>query len=242
MYSYSKDEVLKRCEEEIACPELFYSKALVNWTSCVNDEDDKITPCTEIIAGFLCEKENIERIKNIEKSARENFNTDHNTIVDFNSPRKEENIAKGLLGLSKEIGGFDYIGKIIAYQIPLKANLKDPKGKIDLLSYRENDKTAVVLELKKPVTDETMLRCVLEAYTYKQMLPLENLKKSIKELEDCQEIVACPLVFKGEESRPYVEYLEMKAGKRPLLKKLMNEVLHVKPYFIEVNRIKIVDD
>ena len=56
------------------------------------------------------------------------------------------------------------VGRVIDYQTPLKNRRSDKAGKIDLLSY---DGISVrILELKEPDSDETMLRCVLEGYTY----------------------------------------------------------------------------
>lgn len=72
---------------------------------------------------------------------------------------------------------FDVIGKIIDYQTPLKDIQTDKAGKIDLLAYNENEKTLRILELKKLDSKETMLRCVLEAYTYLKIVDKAKLLK-----------------------------------------------------------------
>ena len=83
-------------------------------------------------------------------------------IKDENSNREEEKIAMKLFDASQDKGRiFDKIGKIIDYQTPLKNVQKDDVGKIDLLAYNEKEKTLKILELKKPDSKETMLRCVL---------------------------------------------------------------------------------
>ena len=77
------------------------------------------------------------------------------------SNRDEEWIAKEMC--SKV---FAHIGKVIDFQTPLKNISSDEAGKIDLLSYNKDENIAYILELKKPDSDETLLRCALEAYTY----------------------------------------------------------------------------
>jgi len=101
-------------------------------------------------------------------------------IKDENSNREEEKIAMKLFHSSQNQGKvFDIIGKIIDYQTPLKNVQTDDAGKIDLLAYneKENPKTLRILELKKPDSEETMLRCVLEAYTYLKVVDKDKLLK-----------------------------------------------------------------
>jgi hypothetical protein len=83
------------------------------------------------------------------------------------------------------------------YQLPLK-NVQTDKatGKIDLMTY--NGKNLYLLELKKPDSRETMLRCVLEAYTYSKIIDQKKLLADF-DLPDTTKIVPCPLVFKGGE-------------------------------------------
>ena len=114
------------------------------------------------------------------------------------------------------------IGNIIDYQTPLKNKRTDIAGKIDLLSYDGN--CLRVLELKKPFSDETMLRCVLEGYTYLKTVDAAKLLDNF-ELPANTKVVACPFVFKY--GKQYQAMLE----KRPHLYKLM-EMLESKPYYI----------
>lgn len=76
---------------------------------------------------------------------------------------------------------YPYIGKIIDYQTPLKNSLKDPAGKIDLLSWNKDKKQAYIIEFKVPKADdkarqETLLRCILEIETYSRILDFNKLK------------------------------------------------------------------
>lgn len=114
---------------------------------------------------------------------------------DNDSNREEEKIAMKLFDLSQNQGKvFDIIGKIIDYQTPLKDIQTDKAGKIDLLAYNEEEKTLRILELKRPDSNETMLRCVLEAYTYLKVVDKAKLLKDFGLPEDT-EIKACPFVF-----------------------------------------------
>ena len=104
---------------------------------------------------------------------------------------------------SKNGMGYDFIGEIIDYQTPLKNRRSDIAGKIDLLSY---DGTYLrVLELKKPDSDESMLRCVLEGYTYMKTLDCEKIVCEWN-LPIDTEVKASPLVFKPSDQ--YNEMLE----------------------------------
>lgn len=114
------------------------------------------------------------------------------------------------------------VGKILDYQVPLKNKQSDQAGKIDLLAY--DGSILRVLELKKPDTQETMLRCVLEGYTYLRTVDTVKLTADFDILADTP-VKASPFVF--ENSLPHQEYLD----ERPNLKKLM-ELLDSEPFFI----------
>mgnify|MGYP000743945152 FL=1 len=90
--------------------------------------------------------------------------------------RKEEILAKLLFYQ----GNVDGLGYIFDYQTPLKATKNDSYGKIDLLGYNKDDKCYSVIELKyRPSgSEETLLRCVLEAYTYYRLLDIKQIKSA----------------------------------------------------------------
>ncbi len=99
--------------------------------------------------------------------------------------RKEEILAKLLFYQ----GNVDGLGYIFDYQTPLKATQNDSYGKIDLLGYNKDDKCYSVIELKyRPSgSEETLLRCVLEAYTYYRLLDIKQIN-SAKEHEGIQQL------------------------------------------------------
>ena len=82
-----------------------------------------------------------------------------------------------------------------------------------------------ILELKEPDSYETMLRCVLEGYTYMKTVDVKRLIKDFGLSEDVR-IQACPLVFKGG-----LQWQEMQE-ERPNLRKLM-KILNSTPFYLE---------
>ena len=130
---------------------------------------------------------------------------------------------------------FDIIGKIIDYQTPLKDIQTDKAGKIDLLAYNENEKTLRILELKKPDSKETMLRCVLEAYTYLKIVDKVKLLKDF-ELPENTTIKACPFVFYNGEQ--YKEMQQDREHLKKLIEKLGIEVIYLKEKNEEYSIVK----
>lgn len=82
-----------------------------------------------------------------------------------------------------------------------------------------------ILELKKPDSDETMLRCVLEGFTYLKMLDAEKLLADFELLLSTR-VIACPFVFWGGCQNNEIN------EDRPWLKKVM-KLLNSKPYYIK---------
>lgn len=102
-------------------------------------------------------------------------------------------------------------------------------GEIDLLSVNEDEKIVYLLELKKKESKapETMLRCVLESYTYYKIVDRDSLLKEFG--KQGYEIRISPLVFMGNEQ--YNEWVDMNNGNRPYLKALMQKLRAV-PFFL----------
>jgi len=134
------------------------------------------------------------------------------------SNREEELIAMAMF----RQGEISSLGKILDYQTPLKNKRTDKAGKIDLLSY---DGTMLrILELKEPDSSETMLRCVLEGFTYLQTVDKKKLLEDFN-LSATTVVKASPFVFSGG-----VQGKEFNED-RPALKKLM-QLMDSKPFFI----------
>ena len=225
MSIYSKDEIIKKLE--VAKSEMwkFYSQDFVNYRGKTSDKERDYY--TEIIAKWLLD--NIELFNDIKMISRESsykVDSHDGKIKNEKSEREEEIIAMKLFDFSQNQGKvFDIIGKIIDYQTPLKNVQTDKAGKIDLLAYNESKKTLRILELKKPDSEETMLRCVLEAYTYLKVVDKAKLLKDFG-LPENTKIKACAFVFYGGEQHQEMQKNKENLGE--LIKKLDIEIIYLK--------------
>ena len=220
---YSKDEIIKMMEEAKSDMKNFYKKEFVNYSGETSDTKEYYT---EIIAEWLLDNFYLfDTIKMISRESSYKVKTHDGKIKDEKSNHEEEKIAMELFDYSQNKGvTFDIIGKIIDYQTPLKNVQKDDVGKIDLLAYNENEKTLRILELKRPDSKETMLRCVLEAYTYLKIVDKTKLLKDFGLPEDTV-IKACPFVFYGKEQ--YREMQQDREHLKDLIEKLGIEVIYL---------------
>ena len=232
---YSKNEIL----EEIQDMGNFYKRKVVNYRGTTSDSKEYYT---EVVAEWILKNIYLfDHIKPItrEKSYKVDSHDGKNKNNDSN--REEEKIAMKLFDLSQNQGKvFEIIGKIIDYQTPLKDIQTDKAGKIDLLAYneKENPKTLRILELKKLDSKETMLRCVLEAYTYLKIVDKAKLLKDFGLPEDTI-VKACAFVFYDGK-----QHQEMKDGREKLeelIEKLDIEVIYLKEENREYSVVKKYD-
>ena len=231
---YSKEEIIKKLEASKSEMGQFYSEDFLNY---ISETSDKEGDYTEIIAGWLLD--NIELFNEIKLITREKsykVKTHDGIIKNEESKREEEKIAMKLFDSSKNRGKvFDIIGKIIDYQTPLKNVRGDKAGKKDLLAYNENEKTLRILELKRPDSKETMLRCVLEAYTYLKVVDKAKLLKDFG-LPENTVIKACPFVF--YDGKQHKEMQQNRENLGQLIKELGIEVIYLKEENGEYSVIK----
>jgi len=224
---YSKNEILEMIENAKFDIRSFYKQDFVNYAGKTKDSKEYYT---EIIAEWLLSHVDLfNKIKLINREGSYRIESHDGKIINQESNRAEEKIAMKLFDYSQNKGEiFDKIGKIIDYQIPLKNIQTDDAGKIDLLAYNEDTDTLRILELKKSDSKETMLKCLLEVYTY---LKIVNKVKLLKDFGLPKDTIvkASPLVFfEG------MQYKEMQEDRKNL-KKLM-EKMEIEPvYLIEEN-------
>ena len=157
----------------------FYKSAVVNYKGNVTGSKDLYS---EVIAKTLINDNFIKDWLNLIPARPDHFkinhpNTDENVDALKITNRKEEILAK-LLFYQHEVAGLGYI---FDYQTPLKKTRNDSYGKIDLLGYNTDDKCYSVIELKyRPSgSEETLLRCVLEAYTYYRLLDIKQINSAV---------------------------------------------------------------
>lgn len=229
--SYSREDILRKCQSAFEDIRTFYKQPFINYNGKTEDTNEYYT---EVIAEFLCN--NLSTfINGFPKITREaSYETEgHDGHFDEDTPREEERIAMEMYNQSHQGVRYNFIGDIIDYQTPLKNRRSDVAGKIDLLSY--NGSTVYILELKKPDSDESMLRCVLEGYTYMQTVDKTKLLEDFG-LSKENVIKASPFVFKDK-----IQHKQMKEN-RPHLFRLM-QLLDSKPYYItKENNIYMVGE
>lgn len=161
----------------------FYKAPIINHKGHVTGKSKvNNTRYSEVIADTLVSKDYIKTWLELQPLRPNHFDTGHNHSenVDMNklqiSNRKEEILAK-LLFYQREVKDLGYI---FDYQTPLKKVRSNSYGKIDLLGYNSKDKCYSIIELKyRPSgSDETILRCVLEAYTYYKLFDLNQIEST----------------------------------------------------------------
>ena len=217
---YIKEEIINKLEN-LKDISTLYKEDFINYRGKTTDTDEKYT---EVIADWLLNNFNL--FGNIQKITRkssykvETHDGKHNP----ESNRKEEIIAMEIFNQSS----LNILGKVLDYQTPLKDKQGDEAGKIDIVSYDENNKIVYLLELKREDSKETMLRCVLEIYTYLKTLDGDKFLSDFNLPKDTK-IKASPLVFlNGSQHKEMIEV------DNKFLKQLMDK-LDIEPFYIVKN-------
>ena len=183
MSKYSRKDTIDALNEAFKTLDTLYKARCVNW--CGRCKEGEYY--TEIISEELSKR--IDNF-NISKITRDSYFQNHSGEIKAFTNRGEEILAKSLL--DKKIEG---IGEIFDYQIPLKKSQKDTGvGKIDLVSI-DGDKLRLI-EIKAEDAKDTLLRCVLEAYTYSKQLDSDRFKREYTEKKE--------IAFGNEEPIPTV--------------------------------------
>lgn len=186
--AYKEEQIIQNLEEAAKNIATFYQLKCINYRGKSNEGKYY----TEIIAEWCLQHldlfEGIEVIKREENYKTRSREKPQKTYTN----RKEEDMAKEM----KKSGEIKNIGEILDYQVPLKARRQDNAGKIDLLALDRENKCLRILELKRPDSSETLLRCVLEGFTYLKLVDKEKLKGEYipNEIKGDIEVVANPLV------------------------------------------------
>lgn len=218
---YTREDIIRECKKEIANISTFYKQDFINYRGKTSDTDEYFT---EVVAEFICDHvDEFDNIKQISRKSPYKLES-HDGEYDETSNREEEITAMQMFNYCKDGSAYDFIGQIIDYQTPLKNSSKDKAGKVDLLSVK--DDTMYVLELKKKYSKETMLRCVMEGYTYLKTVDKEKLIEDFGKEGIVKKVYASPLVF-----RKMSQWKEMQEN-RPQLFRLM-KLLESKVFYID---------
>ena len=194
---YSKVGFLELLRKAVGDVDSFYAQNFLNYRGVINDTKE----CYEnITAEFVLE--NLAAFENIRVINRQSsYKTDgHEQLIPDNDKiseikkgavrRQEEWLAKSMYGKN-----YENLGRVIDFQVPIKDVRGNIAGKIDLISFSENDSALYLLEFKKPDSKETLLRCVLEAYTYYKQVNHAKLLSDF-ELPEHSNVIPAVLIYK----------------------------------------------
>jgi hypothetical protein len=218
----AEKEVIKILESELLNIENLYKSKCVNW--CGKTKDTYIYS-TEIISNRISKKL-FNEIKEIERKETY-FTGNHDGKINNNSNRHEENFAKQITGITLK-----GLGYIMDYQVPLKNKKSDNVGKLDLISFDKKTMSLYLIELKYGKNKETLLRAILESYTYYKIIKanklIEDYSESInsisKEVINPSEISVKSAVLLIPNCKAHRELTEISEDKRPELKKLIKNL------------------
>lgn len=228
---YIKQKTIKKLNAFKESMDHLYNAHFINWSGKTEDSKEFYT---EVIAkellGMLSELKSISMI-----SRTKSYNIIAHNRIDINpkSNRHEEIFAKELLNLHDE-----RLGTILNYQIPLKNTQKDKAGKIDLISFNERRNSVHLIELKYDGNKETLLRTVLEIFTYSKIVDSDRLLRDFPEIKSDLGPKIIPTVLMTKECTCFKELEEMVNGKRPKLKELSQE-LGIEFYSIDIETQQI---
>lgn len=211
--AYSLKATTEHLENALADINAFYNASCLNWGGKTSEG----LYYSEIIAENLLRLGIKNRLSQILPIRRKNYKADHDGATQRKTNRLEEICAKELY--KKDL---PYIGTMIDYQVPLKARQADKAGKIDLIAYRENQKNALIIELKFKDNKETLLRAVLEISTYYHMLSHENFLASYEEFQGFKPLNIRKALLLGEGTRSYDDAMNLE--RLPNVRRLMQEL------------------
>lgn len=197
MICYYREDVLNMLEKAIENISTFYIEKCLNYRGkCKDTKEDYEDIATAFVLDKLKQFENINlvnRQQSYKMPDHEELIPDSEKIDELKKreiQREEEWLAKSMYDKI-----YENLGKIIDFQVPIKAVCDDTAGKIDLLAYAEKENVLYVLELKKSDSKETLLHCIMEIYTYYKQINGDKLLKDYSLSEDCT-IVPAVLIYK----------------------------------------------
>lgn len=225
MAEYTKSQIIAELEslkniKNIKNISDLYNKYFIKYKK-YTDTKEKYT---EVVSEWLLNNiDLLYKIKKITRLSSYKVDTHDGKYTPRPNP-SEEIIAMDIFNQ----GSLNILGKVLDYQTPLKNEQKDKAGKIDIVSYNKDIKTVYLLEFKKEDNEETMLRCVLEIFTYSKTLDKDKFLEDFNLPKDTK-IKASPLVFFNGS-----QYKEVVEGDNKFLKQLMDK-LNIEPFYITKN-------
>jgi len=215
---YTKKEILRMANDSFSDIENFYKLKFLNYKGVTVDTREYYN---EIVAGIVHDSwEEFSRIRSITRRASYWTESHSNQSSREMTNRIEERIAVEIFRQRTF-----QTGKILDYQTPLKDKRGDNAGKIDLLMY--DGSLLYLLELKRPDSQESMLRCILEGHTYFRIADHKKLLKDFK-LPPETIIKPAPLIF--EDSYQHGQLFDNRSNLLRLIGKIEQDIFIVKEY------------
>ena len=166
---HKKESVIKEVDAFLTTDKIgkLYDQGFLNRIGVPSDTNKTYT---EVIAGHLLGYiEMLETIPQVTRRGKYRVKRTGTTPrpLEVKKSKVEDRIAMELYNRKT----LPPLGEIIHYQTPLKDGRNSA---IDLLAY--DGENLYIIEFKRSNSEETLLRCVLEAYTYSRMVDCENLR------------------------------------------------------------------
>jgi Holliday junction resolvase-like predicted endonuclease len=216
-------ETVEVLEYELKNAKKLYNSSFINWKGKTLDSKEYYT---EVISRELLKAEKLVLLGKIDQINRVNYNVDtHDGKHNGDTNRAEEIFAMQLKGKKLK-----KLGLVIDYQVSLKEKRSDDAGKIDLIT--SASEYVYIVELKYIGNKETLLRAILEIWTYYKQLNKVNFLKSFKLLKKNKIEDIRKAVLLSVDCNAYNEAKEL--SKRPKLKQLA-KALGIDIFLLEEN-------
>ncbi len=206
--AYTHEQMLEKMQQASTEMNLFYQQVFVNYQGYEKGiGKTKGISYSEDIAAFLLDNLNLfDSISILSKTSSYKSESHDGRTENQDSCRAEERISMGMFG-----NIYENIGHVIDYQTILSESLSDKNAvKIDVIS--ETDNEIWLIELKKYDSDETLLRCVIEAYTNYKLIDQSKLRQDFQ-LDDKKAIRVGVIVFRDQEQHENYKKADTKVSK-----------------------------
>jgi hypothetical protein len=230
--AYSETDIINRLEQDTT-PTNVWRLYKREYVKNIGMTSDTKRPFAEVVSAWLLKDDHLKRLDNIKNVIR-NQSYDMKHTADWEKLKKSKNkhsekfIAKALFHDT-----YDEIGYMRDFQTPLKGSEKDVGvGEIDLFSYNEKTNKVYLLELKREDNTESLLRCVLEIYTYWKQLQHKQFLTNFK-IHDNAEIIPAVLVF--QDGKQHQQFKSNLTETKKLMKNLGVKFFTLRPSY-KVNK------
>jgi len=176
----------------------------------------------EWIAKWIAES--FEKILLISDGLRErHFKVPHHRGQIDLQTGKEQLTEKRIVRAFYNLGEMPILGKILDYEVPLKASRNAKHGDIDLLCF--TSETLLCVEAKQPRSNESVLKAILQAFTYTSLAAIHR-SRFVAEYCLPKTLVLAPavLTFASTASALQVREWENYPHARNLIKLLNNRL------------------